>query len=131
MAEQDSSNTLYEHLTTMLEKRQALLKTRVAEVRRARRLLDANHDPEKMTYTIVMTSMWADEGEQPLTLTKQGSLAEIMNEAAASFMALNKRSDVQAHYRVYAVLLNRGKILISIDVPEEFWREFTWEARLK
>jgi hypothetical protein len=118
------STELKEHLQGALDTRVQTLKAKLAEGRRARNILDRQIRSGKITYKIVLVSLWADHGDKAVMLVEEGNLEELMKKAIAEFMKINRRSDVQANYSVYVLLKDKTKDLLNVPVPEEFWRQY-------
>jgi hypothetical protein len=88
------------------------------------RMLDtfAGIRSERLTYKVVLTHLWADEGGKGVTHEAKGSLADIMAAAIAEFRRVNNCTDLQANVYVYVAL--PGFLDHFFTVPEQYWREY-------
>lgn len=115
-------------LETLLETRTATLKEKLAEAQKCKRILARAAVSRKLTFKVVLASLWADHGEKAVVLVEQDELENIMKKAIAEFMKINDRTDVQAKYSVYVLLKDRKKDLLNLPVPEEFWSGFRYKG---
>lgn len=118
---------LFTHLRTTLEDEDKKAKARSALMRRGLRLLLKQNDPDKLLYKVTLISLWADHGEQSVSLTKRGPLALVMQEAVKQFQEANHRNDLQADYYVHVILESRGKEVLTMRIPESLWSEHKWK----
>ncbi len=101
------------YLTTEIEKAKLL----AATLRSMKRHLESSTKP--FTYIVALESLWAREGEQSHTFRLTGDLSEVIKKAESEYKKLNRRSDVQARYRVSIILKQNPEQ--SVPVPEAFW----------
>jgi hypothetical protein len=77
----------------------------------------------KRRYKVVLVSMWTDHGELDVMVIQVGTLLDVMTFAAAEFKRKNNRSDIQAHWHVYAVVRDRSGLSISAPVQSWHWQK--------
>lgn len=118
---------LIHSLEALLETRTTTLKEKLAEAQKCKRILARAAASGKLTFKVVLVSLWADEGEKSVVLVEQDELGSVMEKAIAQFMKVNNRSDVQANYSVYVLIKDRKKDLLNLPVPEEFWSGFRYK----
>ena len=88
----------------------------------------ACRDPDCLTYTIKLNSLWASEGEESHTLTARGRLKELVDRANMEFMRINQRSDVQAELSVYVVLSDGSRDgVVRVPLPRELYKKFEFK----
>lgn len=76
-------------------------------------------DLDNARYTVALNSLWANEGEKNLKLSRRGTLEDAIKIAEKKFKKLNNRSDVQAQY---FVTLKIGDV--PYWVPREYWEKY-------
>jgi hypothetical protein len=116
------------HLRSALGKENEAAKAVSARARKGIRILQKSPDPHDLKYRVVLTSLWAAEGEESVTMDRKGPIADLMHDAIEQFLRINKRSDVQARYDVYVILESRGKAVVAVQLPETFWGQYKWKA---
>lgn len=120
--EMPGRDSLLEHLTQVLQSRRKGLEGDLTLVSSAEQLLEKIDYPQVLRYRVHLRSLWQDEGEQSVTVTRRGPLAGVIRFAKTKFKRVNKRSDIQADYGVHAVVPSSKGKSIPVVVPDTFWR---------
>lgn len=101
-----------------LGEKEAQLAERLEMARTGREAIEK--EPGAVVYTVILSSLWADKGEQNVRIKGKGSLASLVKRAERRFKKLNNRSDVQATYSAWVLLGNPDNPTVSIKIPENF-----------
>ena len=124
---QTADNPVVAHVVAFLKEREKDLEDRLKDIRAAIPLLSTATDGTTR-YQVNLGSLWADSGEQSVSIARKGSVASVVRRAANEFKRINRRSDVQATWDVYALIGEREDPLM-VPVPEALWagvkREFS------
>lgn len=94
------------------------MKIKVAEHQKNLRFLE-KINTKNVNYTVYLHSLWEMEGEKSTTTQHKGSLEQAIKNAEREFKIKNKRTDIQAEYKVY---INLGNL--EYLIPKEFWKEY-------
>lgn len=89
-----------------------------AQMQKGLKALEAMKDGSKIRYQIQLSGGW--DGEKNVTLERRGSLKAAMQAATVKYKTVNKRMDVQAQCRVYAMIPGMRPPVV---VPEKLWKK--------
>lgn len=70
-------------------------------------------------FYIKVGSLWTEEGEKDVELTKKGKLEEIFAEANNEFSRVNNRTDSKRYHRI--MMIGEG---IRVPIPDEICRKY-------
>lgn len=121
----DQSNPVLSYIAVYLRERESDLVSRLENIRATIPLLAGITD-RTMRYQVDLISLWAEAGEKPVSVTRKGSLRSAMRRAVKQFKQVNRRTDVQAKWKVYALIGERDNPFL-IPVPQTFWADIERE----
>lgn len=82
--------------------------------------------PSKLTFRVHLSSHWADEGEESVTIEGKDPLEKMIPAAIQQFKEINRRGNVAADWYV-DVILPSGH---SVSLPEKLWEHLKVEPVL-
>ncbi len=112
-------NPIIQHLKEANKRRISELEEDLRKAEEVKKLLAAARNPDTLTYSVTLSSLWSDKGEEDVTLKAAGPVADIIKQAEEEFKKINRRSDVQADYSV-SVVFDNGEQRI---LPKELWKK--------
>lgn len=119
---------LLNYLAKTLELKRAGLETELSRATASAQLVKDLTHSRVLRYRVSLTSLWSNEGEESVVVTRRGPLDAVIRFAKTKFKRVNHRNDIQADWNVYAMVPSADGKSIQVPVPDTFWSRIRYET---